>query len=131
MKKIILTIMFGIFLLTLVSASSYIGTQYKNVNIVETCVVNGFPCPSDFLCNITVINPDRDVVVLNFPMERNDTIYNYTFTSTDLLGNYDMNVYCSNLTLSGNAESSLEITTTGRAVNPTLVIIIFIIIHII
>ena len=114
MKKLLLALIMGIFLLTLVSAESYRGTQYEDVNIVETCVVNGFPCPNDFLCNITISNPDNDLIVLNIPMERNDTIYNYTFVSTDILGNYDINVYCSNVTLSGNAESSLEITTTGR-----------------
>lgn len=124
MKRIIMCFMIGMFFISLTSATSYLGTQYEDVNIVETCVVDGFPCPSDFLCNITISNPDNDLIVLNSPMTRNDTIYNYTFTSTDVLGDYDLNVYCSNVTLSGNAESSLEITTTGRDVNPTLTIII-------
>ncbi len=123
MKKILLILVSTLFLITIVSATDYVGTQYENVNIVETCVVNGFPCPSDFLCNITIINPDRDVIVINIPMERNDTIYNYTFISTDVLGDYDANVYCSNVSLSGNAESRITITTTGREVNLTLTII--------
>jgi len=125
MKKILM-LMFGICLISLVSASDYLGTQWEDVNIVETCTVEGFPCPSDFLCNITISNPNNELIVLNSPMTRNDTIYNYTFTSTDYLGDYDINIYCSNVTLSGNSESSLTITTTGQ--NPNLRITIFLLV---
>lgn len=128
LKKVILILFVGMFLLSMVSADSiepkYIGKQFEDVNIVETCVVDGFPCPSDFLCNITIANPDLDVIVLNSPMARNDTIYNYTFTSTDLLGDYNINVYCGNITLSGNEESCLKITTTGRKPNVMITVLL-------
>lgn len=127
MKKILLTLTIGIFLLNLLSAASYLGAQYENISIIETCVVNGFPCPDDFLCNITIVNPNNDIIVLNSPMSKNDTTYYYYFTTTDILGDYHMNVYCSNLTRSGNSDSLLTITTTGKKTNPTLTIMILII----
>lgn len=126
-KKLLLILILGMFLVSCITAADYVGKQYDNVNIVETCVMNGFPCSDTFLCNVTIVDPNLNVIVLNLPMTRNDTIYNHTFTSTSLLGNYNVNVYCSNGTFGGNSESKIEITTTGRDVNPTLIIIILIV----
>ncbi len=125
-NKILLTIILGMFLLTLASAidPTYFGKQYEDINIVETCTIRGFPCPSDYLCNITVSDPDLNVIVLNSPMTKNDTIYNYTFVSTDLLGDYDYNVYCDNITYSGNEEGLLRVTTTGREPNMMITILL-------
>ncbi len=127
-NKILLAFVIGLFLLTFVSSAEpkYIGKQYGDIVIIETCVVRGFSCPSDFLCNITIADPNLNVIVLNQPMTRNDTMYNYTFTSTDLLGDYEYNVFCSNITLSGNQEETLKITTTGREskVKTTIILLI-------
>ncbi len=127
-NKILLTIIIGMLILTFVSAElsapKFIGKQYGDIKISETCVIRGFPCPADFLCNITISDPDLNVVVLNSPMTKNDTIYNYTFSSTDLLGAYEYNVYCSNLTLSGNQEEVLKVTTTGREPNMMITILL-------
>ena len=117
-NKILLFLFIGIFFLSFVSAEpKYIGEQYEDLEITETCVVRGFPCPNDFLCNITIKDPNLDVLVLNSPMTRNDTMYNYTFVSTDILGDYKYNIFCSNLTQSGNKEETLRVTTTGREQN--------------
>ena len=118
-NKILILIITTLFLMTIITAidtppATYVGKQGESVSIVETCAVRGFPCPADYLCNITISDPNLEVLILNEPMTRNDTIYNYTFTSTTLLGDYDINVYCGNLTFSGNAESDLRVTTTGR-----------------
>ena len=120
--------MMSIFLISLTSATNYLGKQYEDVNLVEICTYDGFPCSDTFGCNITIINPDNELIILNEVMTQNETIYNYTFVSTDYLGNYAIKFYCSNVTFSGsNTESTLVITTTGREVNQTFVIIILII----
>lgn len=127
MKKIILTIMIGIFLLTVVSAidDDYLGKQWENINITETCSVDGFKCDSTYGCNITIVNPNQNIIILEQVMTRNDSIYNYTLTNTDVLGLYKVKTYCGNGTFSGeNIDGTLEVTTTGSAVNPTLTIII-------
>jgi len=128
-NKLLLTLFVGIFLLTLVSAADltepkYIGKQFNDVNIIETCVVRGFPCPVDFLCNITISDPNLNTIVLNSPMTRNDTMYNYTFVSTDILGDYSYSTYCSNVTLSGYQAETLRVTTTGREPNVMITILL-------
>ncbi len=124
MKKIILTIILGICLISLSSATDYIGKQYEDINIFETCNINGFFCDSSYLCNITISDPDLNLIVLNSPMTRNDTIYNYTIVSTDLLGDYSIDIYCDNVTFAGKDESVLKITTTGREPNMMITIIL-------
>ena len=112
-KKVLLVFILGILLLGSISAITY-GKQYTDINIIETCSVNGFVCPEDFLCNITITDPDENLIVLNEPMTRNDTVYNYTLILTDTLGGYPYSVDCDNVTQSGREEKVLEVTTTGR-----------------
>ena len=131
MTIFLMGIMFIFFLITLISltsATDYVGKQYEEVNIVEICSYEGFPCSDTFGCNITIINPDNDLIILNEVMTQNETIYNYTFAYPSTLGNYAIKFYCSNITFSGsNIESTLLVTTTGRDVDQTFVIIILLV----
>jgi len=106
-----------VFLLTCVSAldNVYVGKQYEGVNITETCSDEGFQCDNTYTCNITIVNPDQEIIVLNQQMTRNDTIYNYTLMNTNVLGFYKVKTYCGNGTFSGeNLDGTLEVTTTGK-----------------
>lgn len=125
MKKILIFLLMGIFLLTVVAAEpKYVGKQYNDINLVETCVVGGFPCDASYLCNITISDPNLNVIVLNSPMTRNDTMYSYVFESTDLLGDYEYNTYCVNGTFSGNKGETLSVTTTGREQNIMIILLL-------
>ena len=123
---VMMSIIMSMLFISLVSATEYIGRQYEDINIVDTCVVSGFPCPASYLCNITISDPDQKLIILNQPMTRNDTVYNYTFTVTDVLGYYAVNIYCDNSTFSGNEESTLWVTTTGREPNVMITILLLI-----
>lgn len=116
-KKILLTFIFSMFLLSFTSAVSpdYIAEYCSSVDIKETCTVDGFPCDDSYSCNITIINPNLEVVVRDGEMTRNFPIYNYTFSNTTILGDYTIHIYCTNTTLGGyDRDITLEITTTGR-----------------
>ena len=122
MNKKILLLMIGMFLIfTIISAAEiaepdYIAEYYTDVDIIEACVVSGFPCDNSYGCNITITNPDDVVVVRDNQMDRNFPTYNYTFTNTSVLGDYKIKVYCTNGTNSGYDESIiLQVTTTGSA----------------
>jgi len=112
--------MIGMFLISFASAAiegnyDYITAYYTEVNITETCEVNGFPCDNTFGCNITIINPLEQVVVRDNLMTRNFPNYAYTFTNTSELGNYKISVYCTNGTGSGlNDELVLKVSTNGK-----------------
>lgn len=130
MNKLILCMVIGLMMFTLVSAADdqYYGKQYEDVTITETCADEGFHCDATFTCNITIVDPNQKIVVLNAAMTRNETIYNYTFTSTDVLGEYKIKTYCGNTTFSGeNLDGTLDVTTTGKessfAINIFLILV--------
>lgn len=134
MNKLIICVMMCMMMFTaaccLVSATDddYMGQQYMDIDLIETCSDDGFACDDTYSCNITITNPNQDVIVLNLPMTRNDTIYNYTLTNTDVLGIYKIKTFCGNGTFSGESiDGRLEVTTTGNTFD-TLKLIIFLIV---
>jgi len=122
--KYLISIVMLVFLVSTISASDYLGKQYTSIDIRDNCEVDGFPCSSSYLCNITISDPDNNLLVLNSPMTRNDTVYNYTLTQTSLLGDYSLTIYCDNTTWGGNEQSILKVTTTGRTPNMMITILL-------
>ena len=112
MKKILLTIILGIFLISFVSAS--LPTVEQNVCIQIKTILNTAGV------NISSITyPNETTLFLNQEMEKNALTFNYTFCGTNVLGTYtydyfdaDGGVYVNDflVTLSGN------ISTTGEAI---------------
>jgi len=88
MKKIILTLLFGIFLISFASATT-LGTFKSGdcVNLIQTCS----DCTYNNISN--VLYPNSSVAIYNVAMERDDTYYNYTFCNTSTLGIYIVNGY--------------------------------------
>jgi len=130
MNKLMIYFVMGLMMFTLVSATDddYMGKQFMDIPIIETCGDVGAACDATYTCNITVTDPNQDVIVLNRLMTRNDTIYNFTLVDTDVLGVYKIKTFCGNGTFSGESiDGKLTITTTGSTDN-TLVINLFLII---
>lgn len=130
MNKLLICLMIGIMMFNLAGAvdDDYMGQQYMPIKIIETCSDDGFQCDATYSCNITVTNPNQDVIILNLPMTRNDTIYNFTLEDTDLLGIYKIKTFCGNGTFSGESiDGKLEVTTTGNTTNNTKLIVILLI----
>ncbi len=88
MKKILLTFIFVLFLISLASAEiQSLGTlkQNDNVNLIQTCGSCTFN-------NITsVLYPNSSIAISNVQMTKEGTFYNYTFSDTNTLGNYIVN----------------------------------------
>ena len=90
MKKILLTLILGMFFLSFASAEiQTLGSfqQGKNINLIQTCATCTFN-------NITsVLDPNSNEVIGNFPMTRTVSVYNFTLTSENatLLGKYIVN----------------------------------------
>ena len=91
------------------------------VNVFESCEIGGFACDSNFICNITIIDPQESILVLNQEMTRNSTLYNYTLTTEQslILGEYRTDICCTNVSDSECSEFFYEITPSGaRGISP-------------
>lgn len=117
-KKVMLFLILGLFLITFAHAQEikFTAERGTQVNITETCSFNSLPCSSDFNCNITVEDPSQNILVLNEPMTRNNSVYNYSLTSTSPLplGIYEVkDISCTNNVYNGSASFFFEITPSG------------------
>lgn len=86
-----------VFLVGLVSASApKLGTfkQNNEIELIQTCTINGTFCDS---CNITSIDyPNGTRIISDIEMTKRNGDFNYTLTDnyTTVLGNYKVNGYC-------------------------------------
>lgn len=117
LKSVFIFLIIGFFLISFVSSQEvrFFAQKGSTLDITDSCQVDGLPCPASFNCNITIVSPVQEVIVLNKQMTRNETIYNYTLNSnlTNLLGFYEDSVCCSNSSL-GNCDNFFhQITPSG------------------
>ncbi len=87
MKKIFLTLLFGILLLSTASAISDLGTfkQGSNVVLVQTCA----SCTYNNITTVTY--PNSTVITINDWMAKDGSFYSRSFNLTDALGTYLVN----------------------------------------
>jgi hypothetical protein len=116
MKKLILIPVVFLFLITLVSASSYVFEKDKGVNLKIPCVDEvEQPCNSSVHCNITILKPDGTILVENGVMTHHEVYYNYNLkpSQTNIIGEHSVSIFCSGI---GNGFSTFtyEISETGE-----------------
>lgn len=126
-KKIILTLILGIFLITLVSASlDDLGTFKQNdcINISQTCATCSY-------VNISsVSNKDNSTLISNVEMEDfGNGEWRYEFCSTSDLGRYDVRGMGDVNSIDTSFATYFEVTPTGTTQNsflnnPVLIILI-------
>lgn len=122
-KSLPVIFLFSFFLIIFCSTASaeitskFILKQNANAFISETCSIDGYPCSSTYWCNITIINPQQNVLVSNAPMTNRGVYYNYTLQgagNTSILGIYEYNVFCSNNINNGTAQDFFKVTPNGE-----------------
>lgn len=126
MKKIILFSLMCMFLLTLVSAEGSLGTfkQSENIELIQYCD----SCSYVTLDSVTL--PNSTILFFNETMTKTGNTFNYTFTNTNELGEYDYNV-CGDKSGTLTCENiGFEITPSGNSGINNLVFIIFLIVAI-
>ena len=121
MKRLLLLIL----LLSIIPstlAMSSIGTfqQDNNIQLIQICD----NCTS---VNLTTIKlPNSSIADINVIMSESNFTYNYTFTRTDLIGNYFYTT-CGNPDAIPTCESvSFEITTTGDKVSLSNIVLVIV-----
>lgn len=127
MKKLLLTLIISIFLISLASAAISELGDFKRFDCVELPQT----CPDCTYNNISKITVDgtSTIVLTEVVMTKDDTYYNYTFCNTTLLGTYTINGYGDEGGTKDTWEYKLTITETGKEEvsvfnNPLLIILI-------
>ena len=133
MKKILLTIILGIFLITLASASpSFYIKQYEPYDITFSCTDDsqllGF-CSTGTNCNITIIYSNSTIIIDNQNASNLfNGKFNYSLVSsqTSLNGEYTARVGCSGNGLNNSADFTYEVNPLGKEgksfdLNPILI----------
>ena len=109
-KKILLTIMIGVFLISLVGATQQtLGTLKKgdDMNLIQTCGNCTFNNIS------TVLYPNSSIAISNVKMTKDDTFYNYTFNDTQTTGIYIVNGFGDPNGIKTSWAYDVEVTPTG------------------
>jgi len=116
-KKILITIILGMFLISftsLVSAGPIVFTQYEEANLKVPCSYNGTNCDATAVCNISILYPNGTTMVNNKLMNNNGNgMPNYTLPNTNTLGIYTYKMSATQAGVSGSDEDTFKITTTG------------------
>ncbi len=110
MKKILIFMMMGIFLLSLTSGSiENLGSfkQNSNIELIQTCS----DCTYNNISN--VLYPNGTIAIGEALMEKTDTFYNLTFTNTTTLGTYTVNGFGDVGGIKTTWRYKFEVTPTG------------------
>lgn len=103
-KNILLTIILGIFILTLVQAN--LGTYQLDKCVNIKTILNATQV------NISTISyPNSTMIILNQPMDKNSNTFNYTFCSNSVIGTY---IYDYNDNNGNVFVNSYKITPSGK-----------------
>jgi len=99
MKKLIIILMIGMFLISIVAAAelSYIFKKDTEVDLKLPCYdENSSLCINTVDCNITVLYPNTSAIVNHGEMQWNENFFNYTIpdTMTNIEGEYSASVSC-------------------------------------
>jgi len=118
MKKILLTLLIGMFLISIVSAQS----TYKQSNELDLkvpCFYSDTRCSDTAECNLSILYPNSSFLVEEQPMTNLENGYhNYTLneSQTSVLGEHPVSVYCIDNSEKGYSTFAYRITPTGQEI---------------
>jgi len=126
MKKILLTIIIGMFLISFTTAAISELGAYK----INSCIELPQSCPDCTYNNISnILYPNSSIAVAGITMSKNNTLYNYTFCSTGALGKYIVNGYGDRGGTLDTWEYNLLVTRSGEVMStPTSILYVIILI---
>ena len=121
MKKILIGLLVGIFLIGLASMTSaqLIYQQSTELDLKVPCFYNDTRCSDAAECNISVLYPNSSFLVEEQPMTNLlNGYHNYTLNEslTSVLGEYSVSIYCVDNGETGYSTFAFDITPTGHAI---------------
>lgn len=137
MKKILLVLIIGIFLITSIGLASavileeekeIIFKQYEYADLKLPCSFNGTNCDNTAVCNISIVYPNQSIFMVENQLMTNtgNGMPNYTLPNSDILGIYNYKMTCTQDAISASTSNTFKITTTGINSNNKLPIFLLI-----
>lgn len=130
MKKILIILALSLVLISFISAQDirYYVEYNRGANLTEKCTINGMICDSSYECNLTVVDPDLQILVNNDGMTRTNGVYVYELldNQTINLGKYEDNVYCYNGVYNGTNTFYHKVTGNGNEDPDGIVVVLFV-----
>lgn len=121
MKKILILISFLALLVFSVGLSTgqdirFVGRQNNVVDIREPCYNNGTYCSASAYCNISIWNPNQNIIISGATMDNNGAYHNYSLntTQTSLIGLYEASITCTDNSLSSFNNYWFKLTPSGE-----------------
>lgn len=115
-------LVFSLFLLLLLTSfavaqtDEFVYKQGTEVDIKVPCTFLGQYCGVTSSCNLTLLDPEDNVILSDALMTRNSDFHNYTLNTSDtaINGEYTRNVQCCEASLCGFSTHKITITPTGE-----------------
>jgi len=116
MKKILLTLILGMFLISLVCATDLIFQFNEKIDLKRPCFNNGSFCSGSAVCNITVLYPDGESLLNNQLMTNQISFHNITILQSlnNQLGIHQAIMSCNDGGLYGSDTFEIDITADGK-----------------
>lgn len=118
MKKVLLTLLVGMFLISMTSAQS-IYQQSSELDLKVPCFYNDTRCSDTAKCNLSILYPNSSFLVEEQPMTNLlNGYHNYTLneSQTSVLGEYSVSIYCIDNGETGYSTFAFDITPTGHTI---------------
>lgn len=98
-----------------------------DITISVPCTTNGSYCSGSASCSSTIIDPDGVLLINNQAMTKNDAVFeiNLTANQTELNGQYEFNIVCSDLGNSYTRFLNFQITPNGETTTTAKGILFF------
>jgi hypothetical protein len=117
-KKILVIIFLGIFLISLTSALTFKQSEQADIKIV--CINAGY-CTASAVCNASVFDPDNIVILDGVEATQSPSLafYNITLNSTQTskLGQYSVAGFCKDGSVTQLIDFNFDVTITGHIVD--------------
>lgn len=118
MKKNILYLSLVFIFILILSAMNVNAVTFKQgekADITVQCIFNGTICSTNSTCNLTINYPNNSIYISNQLMNRNNSYFNYTLSSSNTVGDYPCSSTCCDNGFCGTSgECSFDITPSGQ-----------------
>lgn len=94
----------------------FLAEQDTEIDIKEPCFNNATYCSSTATCNLTILDPNHNILINNIQMQNQNAYHNFTLntSATNPLGVYEATVMCMDGTGNGFDTFYFKITPNGQ-----------------